>query len=147
MSRGLELERAVFVAPPADLGAYFDTICEKLRLPDDVPRRVKQGLEKRFDVNWDELVAERLAVSMASPLLVLHDRHDKEVPIDNGERLAHAWPGSVLEITEGLGHRRILRDPLVVDRAVAFIGDSSAARPGATLPSKRLGRALESASP
>ena len=44
-------------------------------------------------------------------------------------RVAAAVPGARIELTEGLGHRRILRDPAVVTRAVAFVGDP----PGAAL--------------
>jgi len=34
-----------------------------------------------------------------------------------------AWPGSVLLKTEGLGHRRILKDPKVISAVVNFIAD------------------------
>jgi hypothetical protein len=35
--------------------------------------------------------------------------------------IVHAWPGAGLRITDGLGHRRILRDPDVIAAAVAFL--------------------------
>ncbi len=46
-----------------------------------------------------------------------------------------AWPGAQLVTTDGLGHRRILRDPVVVAGATSFIaahpvrGDHLAAWP------------------
>jgi pimeloyl-ACP methyl ester carboxylesterase len=54
-------------------------------------------------------------------LLVVHDRDDREVPIEHGRRLAATWPLAELRETDGLGHRRILRDPNVVATAVAFV--------------------------
>jgi len=55
------------------------------------------------------------------PLLVLHDREDGEVPFADGDAIAAAWPGASIEPTEGLGHRRILRAPHVLARAVEFV--------------------------
>ena len=50
---------------------------------------------------------------------MIHDQDDREVPLPHGERLAAAWPGARLVTTTGLGHRRILRDPAVLDAVVA----------------------------
>lgn len=58
--------------------------------------------------------------------LIIHDRHDKEVPLAEGVQLAAAWPDVELVTTEGLGHRRILRDPDVVERVSAFVTARSA---------------------
>jgi hypothetical protein len=38
-----------------------------------------------------------------------------------GAAIAAAWPGAELVTTEGLGHRRILRDPAVVARVTDFL--------------------------
>ena len=55
------------------------------------------------------------------PALVVHDRGDREVPFEHGETLARSWPGARLMVTEGLGHRRILRDPEVVRAVVEAV--------------------------
>jgi pimeloyl-ACP methyl ester carboxylesterase len=55
------------------------------------------------------------------PALVIHDADDASVPWQQGEMIAAAWPGARLMKTQGLGHGRILRDPAVVEAAVAFI--------------------------
>ncbi|MBW2686468.1 MAG: alpha/beta hydrolase, partial [Deltaproteobacteria bacterium] len=60
-------------------------------------------------IRIDDLRANVLAPSMRIPLLVIHDRDDKEVPVDAGQSIAGAWPNAELIITEGLGHQRILR--------------------------------------
>jgi pimeloyl-ACP methyl ester carboxylesterase len=61
---------------------------------------------------------------------VIHDRDDPEVPLANGEAIAAAWPGARLVTTEGLGHTRIVHDPGVVARGVAFLtGTGATERP------------------
>ena len=48
---------------------------------------------------------------LTAPVLVVHDRGDAEIPWQHGAAIARAWRGAEMLITEGLGHRRILRDP------------------------------------
>ena len=55
------------------------------------------------------------------PTLIVHDQNDKVVPPDHGEWLLQQWPGSRLVKTQGLGHRRVLRDPAVIDKVLQFI--------------------------
>jgi len=70
-----------------------------------------------------ELVAdEAFARRLTTPLLVVHDTKDAEVPITNGHVYARA-PYARLLVTDGLGHRRILRDLHVVDASVRFIAE------------------------
>ena len=55
--------------------------------------------------------------------LILSDRDDKEADHEDGARIARAWPGAELVLSEGLGHRRILRDEETIKRIVAFASD------------------------
>jgi hypothetical protein len=52
---------------------------------------------------------------------VLHDPEDPEVPFAHSEAITAGWPGSRVQATPGLGHRKLLRDPAVVSAVVAFI--------------------------
>lgn len=56
----------------------------------------------------------------AVPLLAVHDTADAESPTRISARLVDAWPGAELVLTEGLGHRRILWAPEVVERVSRF---------------------------
>jgi hypothetical protein len=63
----------------------------------------------------------RFARDLPLTALVIHDREDVEVPWREGAAIAAAWPGAELLTTQGLGHRRILRDPAVVARVSTFL--------------------------
>ncbi len=56
-------------------------------------------------------------------LLVIHDRQDREVGFHHGETLAALWRGAELVATQGLGHRRILRDEAVIAAAVDLLAE------------------------
>jgi pimeloyl-ACP methyl ester carboxylesterase len=68
------------------------------------------------------------------PALIIHDRDDRDVPWQEGEAVARAWPHARFLRTEGLGHRRILRDPEVIDRVLRFLGPSGATDRAAEAP-------------
>jgi pimeloyl-ACP methyl ester carboxylesterase len=67
------------------------------------------------------LDAREAAATLRVPGLVVHDPGDRDVPWSHGESIAQAWPGSRLVRAEGLGHRRLLRDPATLAAATEFI--------------------------
>lgn len=121
LSRGLRVERAVFISPPSDPREFLAMVSGALGASDEVRSRVKERVERRLGTALEDMRAEMLARSMRTPLLVIHDENDKEVPVRVGRTIANAWPGAELVITEGLGHQRILRAEPVVSKAVSFI--------------------------
>ena len=118
---GLELGAAVFVGPPRSPSTFFRQFCAAFDLEPAMRRAVRRRLERRFGMSLSDFDMPRLAATQDTPLLVIHDRADAEVPWEDGAAIAEAWPGAALLTTEGLGHRRILRDPGVVARAASFV--------------------------
>ena len=120
--QGLQVERIVAVAPPADMRELARRFCAALRLPDVAQADFYGRLEARFGADlWDRFSPAVLARQVNLPGLVIHDQDDSDVPWHDGETVARAWPGAQFVRTAGLGHRRILRDPEVIARATAFI--------------------------
>lgn len=126
VSEGLVLPRAAFVAPPSDIGNYLRRFRELLPLPPRVERRMVDLMQERFQVLLEDLDVRRLKVPDDVPLLVVHDRDDKEVSWEQGRTVAERWPGAQLVLTEGLGHRRLLRDPATVRGIVGWLADDAA---------------------
>lgn len=126
LSRGLAVERAVFVAPGADLLGYTRWFAELLSLTDGVRRRLQARIERRIGVPYAALEPLELAPERSTPLLAYSDRKDPEAPLATARTLLGLWPGAELRVTDGLGHRRILRDPAVVAGAVEFLTGAAA---------------------
>jgi len=121
LSEGLRIERAVFISPPADPRRFLEAFGAVLGVTDDVLSRVKQRVERRLAMPMEDMQADVIARSLRTPVLIIHDRDDKEVPVQVGRSIAEAWPGAELLITEGLGHQRILRADAITHVAVGFI--------------------------
>ncbi|HKQ64577.1 MAG TPA: alpha/beta hydrolase [Methylomirabilota bacterium] len=125
---GLDAGAVVLVGPSADLTTPALRFSETLGFSRDVRERMHRVIEERVGRSWSVFDALELAPGLTVPALVVHDRGDAEVPWQHGAALARAWRGSEMLMTEGLGHRRILRDPDVVAAAVAFVAARTAER-------------------
>ena len=121
LGRGLSLDAAVLVAPPRGPDAFVERFCEATGLGPSAQERLRDRLERRVGIRIADLAVPAIAARLATPALVVHDRADAEVPFADGEEIARAWPGARLRATDGLGHRRVLRDGGVVVEAAAFV--------------------------
>ncbi len=123
ISIGLQLERAVLIGPPASEYEFFMQWYATLGLPDQILPLAKQSVVDRVGVTFERLRPQPLMDGVLTPLLVIHDRDDREVPYKDGAAIAEAARYGLLHTTHGLGHRRILRDPSVVLTTVNFVND------------------------
>ncbi len=112
--------RLVMIAPPADIRDFTGGASIALGLSEAATLELEARLGRRFGIPLTQVQAVLVAPHMTTPLLVVHDENDREVPIGSGEAVAGAWPGAELVRTRGLGHRRILRDPSVIERVTRF---------------------------
>jgi pimeloyl-ACP methyl ester carboxylesterase len=131
---GLRAQAAVFIAPPADLILQSHTLLESLGFGRPARELMQARIEHRFGVVWAALDVRSYAAGMATPLLVVHDRDDNEVPWQDGAIIARDWPGAEWSLTGGLGHRRILRDASVIRDVTAFV--AARVRPSVVEPAE-----------
>ncbi|HKE17045.1 MAG TPA: alpha/beta fold hydrolase [Kofleriaceae bacterium] len=131
---GLRPERAAFLAPPLDPEEWVTRFGRALGLPASADGDLIAAIEARAGMSVSALRPLALAPALSTELLIVHDRGDREVPLENGEALAQAWPGAHLVTTDGLGHRRLLASPGVVELVAEFIGDPPADRFAARVP-------------
>ena len=91
-----------------------------------LPPGARRALDARFDAHAGRPVAQLDVVALALPpgvaALVVHDRDDDVIPVQEAQLLEAAWPSARFLYTSGLGHRDILADATVVRALAAFIG-------------------------
>jgi len=122
---GLEADRAVLIAPPADMSAAADRFADFVGLAPHLLEPLHHALEVRAGVRFEELQAHRNVREIDRPALIVHDLNDREVPWEEGERYARYWPSSRLLSTTGLGHNRILGDTAVIGAVLDFLRGES----------------------
>jgi pimeloyl-ACP methyl ester carboxylesterase len=122
---GVRVPRLVFIAPFARPRKYMALFQRMLGLSDEVLRRFVASTEAQFNFRWEELEVPEMADRMQTPpVLVIHDRDDRETSWQDGADIAAKWPNAELITTTGLGHNRILRDPDVVQSIVSLLSAS-----------------------
>lgn len=117
--------RLVFIAPPAEVRDVTSRFGRALAIPPEVVALMERRIESRFLRPIASYDLPRWPARERSPLLVIHDEKDREVPFTDGSRVARGW-GAPLVATRGLGHVKLLRDPEVVARAVTFVVERGA---------------------
>ncbi len=118
---GFDPGRFVAVSPMADTRTMTDWYGHMTGFGRTVVARMRERLEDGIGFRWEEIEPIRLAATFEADTLVIHDSDDCELPASEGESLAQSMPAAGYLQTEGLGHRRILRDKGVVEAATDFI--------------------------
>jgi hypothetical protein len=114
-------EAVALIAPPADFRGYLERFAEACGLSAAARVRLDRRLTARVGAPSEAFDLPRFAADLPVAALVVHDRADTEVRWAEGAAVAAAWPEAELVTTQGLGHRRILRDPAVVARVAGFL--------------------------
>jgi len=126
ITQGLAPQRMAALCAPSSIEFLMESFAARLELPASVMAVHRRLMEARFGADlWRRFSPTEVAHRLDIPALLVHDKQDHDVPFQEGEALARVWPGASWLPTQGLGHRRILRDPDVIARVVAFMADSS----------------------
>jgi len=121
MRDGLTVERAVFLASPAEPSYFARGFAARLGLPPALADGVVRRIRDRVGADLASFDVRLFAPRMRASLLVMHDPKDREVPFEHARSIAEAWPGARLVPLERAGHTRMLAIDEVIDRAVAFV--------------------------
>jgi pimeloyl-ACP methyl ester carboxylesterase len=119
---GLAARRVALIAGPASLASVIERWGRRYGLTErDIPTFVRL-VEREVGEPIEGLDVTRIASGLTTPALIVHDRGDREIPVEDGLSVAAAWPGAKALITERYGHRRILIAGEVVRETVEFLG-------------------------
>lgn len=120
-ARGAPMPRAVLISGPIAVEPYLQKFIQILGLSAATRAGILTRLRALLaGTGVPSVELSTLAPRLATKALIVHDRGDREVPFLSALTLNRAWTGSELLATQGLGHRKLLADPVVVERAVKF---------------------------
>lgn len=119
ISKGLAVEKAVFLAPPEsyeNFARYFAAI--KGLSPQQVDQMIEhlQAIGVRVSITISDL-----ASAFDLPGLIIHSIDDPITAVENSLVIAGKWVNSIFLPVSDLGHRGILRDQNVITTVCDFI--------------------------
>ncbi|MDR5592012.1 alpha/beta hydrolase [Christiangramia sp. SM2212] len=125
ISEGMQTNKLVIIGTANNITEITQHFAENMKMNHKVAAKMKKYLDNRFNEDMDTLSGARSAENVKIPTLVIHDEHDVDVKINSAHEIHEALDNSELMITSGLGHRRILGNPEVINKITTFIAAQS----------------------
>ncbi len=123
---GVSTDKMIMISSPTIGQDVIDDAIKKMNGSPERGEYLKKYVIRKYNVDFDDLSILKMIEDVTdTPLLLIHDRNDKEVPLKHPNSLLAKYPKARLIETEGLGHIRILKSPQVVKYALDFILDKN----------------------
>jgi pimeloyl-ACP methyl ester carboxylesterase len=120
-ARGLPVRRLVLLAPAASPPEYTRLFAQVFGLSEATRASMQRRIEAREGLLMPQFEAQAVGPRVQVPTLVVHDRADSINLFADGQAYLQAIPGARLVASEGLGHRRILKEATVLSQVQAFL--------------------------
>jgi pimeloyl-ACP methyl ester carboxylesterase len=119
---GVTPDAYTLLAPPLSVEPMVQVFAAALGVGPRSREVMVRRAGQRVGLPMDSLDLVTMASQAPSlpPLLVVHDRADREAPLAGAVALKDAWHDARLVVTNGLGHRRLMWDRAVVAGVTAF---------------------------
>ncbi len=118
----LNIEKYVLLTTPDRFIERIDDVSAKVGITDEVKNRLLDRLASEMSLRPEQFnVSDFVKVINVKQAIIIHDKNDRVLPIQQSENVAKNWKNCNLIAIEGTGHFRILRTPIVIDQVVDFL--------------------------
>lgn len=115
------VNKLVTIGIDCSINDIIDNFVKSLQLKQPVATKIKKYLSTLFKASMASVSPCETAKKIVIPTLVLHDTQDMDVDVSNAYKIRQNLANGQLLITNGLGHRRILRDSKIIAKIIEFI--------------------------
>lgn len=119
--RALPTERLVLLAPAASPREYTRLFAQVFGLSERTRAAMQRRVEGRAGMPMPQFEPQAVGPRIRAATLVVHDREDRINLHADGVAYSRAIGGAQLLSTQGLGHRRLLKDEAVLDAVAQFV--------------------------
>ena len=118
---GMKVNKLVTLGADNSIPEIFAYFVQKMQLKPEITLRLKRLFENRHDLRLDHFTSEHQAARIKIPVLVIHDSEDRFVDVSSAVSIRQKLQNGELLITHGLGHHKIFKSPVVVQRIIEFL--------------------------
>ena len=124
VKKGFKINHLAIIGSGDVVQDILDDFVAKLELKPSISSKLREHFEKKYGQEMDSYSGYKSAMEIAIPVLVIHDKNDPEVSVNAGINIHNHLKNGTLYLTEGLGHRKILGNLIVIEKVVQFVKDN-----------------------
>ncbi|UII33018.1 alpha/beta hydrolase [Fulvivirga ulvae] len=122
---GIPTDRLIMISTPTLAHKIVDEFMNRLGASGRCKDYFDAYVVKKFGKPFEQFTATYIAQKLRKiDLMLIYDRDDREVDLENPEALLDVYSDARLVTTSGLGHTRILKDEEVVKTCLQFLEQS-----------------------
>jgi len=118
-----QIRKIISISAPNKLIDVISDFTSLFKLSLNQKKAFNKYVENTLNLPFQEAVLSDILSKLEIETLVIHDKNDRVMSVDNAYRIANSHKGNQLFLTENLGHYRILWDTNILDKAMSFITD------------------------
>lgn len=116
-----EIKKLILISPFDQSIDLFEKYYELIGLGEKARKLMLDYFFRKTNKNISAFSSSISAQSINAKCMIIHDENDREVELYNAINIEKNLKKGKLIVTQGLGHRRILRDDSVIDQIVSFL--------------------------
>ncbi|MDO9182738.1 MAG: alpha/beta hydrolase [Bacteriovorax sp.] len=120
-SRGLQTKGLILIASPAFYDRVVSFFIASMKLSKKSQSIFFEKVTQLAGISPIELNIGVIGSKLNLPALIVHDQNDNAVDYLSAISIHKTWSQTKLLTTQGLGHRRILKDKVVIEEVTKFI--------------------------
>lgn len=120
---GLPVKKMVIIGTANSITHITREFARNMNMNNKVAAKMKIYFDEKFGVDMDTLSGAVSAEGVKVPTLVVHDEDDVDVHVSSAYEIHEKLEKSEILITAGLGHRRILGNPEVINKIIEFLSE------------------------
>ncbi len=121
VAKGLDIKKLVLIGADNSIRQITQQFVEKIELKPIIAKKLEKLFYEKYNVNIEEYSSYNAAQNVNIPTLVIHDSEDKFVPVSSAITIRQNLKNGELLMTNGLGHHKIFKDNIVIQRIIDFI--------------------------
>lgn len=121
LGRGLKTDKAIIIGSGNTTKAITEDFLGTIGMKQKLTPTLINLFERKYNEKMTNYDVADQALKVNVPVLIIHDKNDKDVPFTASEAISKNLQNNELLITTGLGHRKILGDEKVIEKIVQFV--------------------------
>ncbi|MEZ4667285.1 MAG: hypothetical protein R3E39_05105 [Anaerolineae bacterium] len=121
----MQPEKVVLLSPMGHINQQIDIFYRLMGIDGQFRKNVRRVLQSKLPLPLEQFDVAEAAVSVRSAGMIVHDQHDRVIPLQLSWHIAEKWGGAEGNVkfvtTTQLGHKNALRNHVVRQAVAAFL--------------------------